>query len=195
MGAAHSPIRPFAHSPIRPFAHSQERLRCGMHRIAVASAGILTALTLAGGAVLAHPPASVANPVIEISFTANARSQPVTGRVYVAFSRTNTGRQSFIAQTDPTGVPLFSAAVSNLAPGASAAIDSTAFGHPVASLRDLPAGDYWAQPFVNVYTRFDRADGHTVWLHMDQWEGQNWKTSPGNLYGDPVQIHFDPNAS
>ena len=27
-------------------------------------------------------------------------------------------------------------------------------GHPIASLRDIPAGDYWVQPFVNVYTRF-----------------------------------------
>ena len=42
------------------------------------------------------------------------------------------------------------------------------------------------QPFVNVYTRFARADGKTVWLHMDQWEGQNWKRSPGNLFGEPV---------
>ena len=42
-----------------------------------------------------------------------------------------------------------------------------------------PAGEYWVQPFVNVYTRFPRADGHTVWMHMDQWEGQNWKRSPG----------------
>ena len=65
-------------------------------------------------------------------------------------------------------------------------------GHPVASLRDIPAGEYWMQPFVNVYTRFARADGKTVWLHMDQWEGQNWKRSPGNVYGDPVQVQFDP---
>jgi hypothetical protein len=48
------------------------------------------------------------------------------------------------------------------------------------------------QPFVNVYTRFDRADGRTVWLHMDQWEGQNWKRSPGNLYGEPVRVAWDP---
>ena len=44
------------------------------------------------------------------------------------------------------------------------------------------------QPFVNVYTRFPRADGKTVWLHNDQWEGQNWKRSPGNLLGDPVKV-------
>src|ERR1041385_5785733 len=28
----------------------------------------------------------------------------------------------------------------------------------------------------------------------DQWEGQNWKRSPGNLYGDPVKIAFDPTS-
>ncbi len=51
------------------------------------------------------------------------------------------------------------------------------------------------QPFVNVYTKFARADGHTVWLHMDQWEGQDWKRSPGNLYGDPVKVRIDPATS
>ena len=43
---------------------------------------------------------------------------------------------------------------------------------------------------MNVYTKFARADGHTVWLHMDQWEGQNWKRSPGNIYGDAGQDHL-----
>ncbi len=25
------------------------------------------------------------------------------------------------------------------------------------------------------------SDGHMVWAHLDQWEGQHWNTSPGNL--------------
>src|SRR5438094_1522377 len=128
---------------------------------------------------------------LEVVVSPNVRAEPVTGRVYVAISR-SLGRQTPIEQTGETGVPLFAVSVSALAPGASAAIDATAFGHPIQSLRDLPRGEYWAQPFVNVYTRFARGDGHTVWLHMDQWEGQNWKRSPGNLYGDPVQIKWDP---
>jgi len=74
-------------------------------------------------------------------------------------------------------------------------IDATTLGHPLQSLKDLPPGDYWVQPFVNVYTRFPRADGKTVWLHMDQWEGQNWKRSPGNVYGDPVKLTLDPASS
>jgi len=132
-------------------------------------------------------------PRIEIVFAQEARSEPVTGMVYVAISRDNA--RSPIEQTSPTGVPLFSRYVEGLAPGTAAAITAVDRGHPVQSLRDLPAGEYWMQPFVNVYTRFSRADGHTVWLHNDQWEGQNWKRSPGNLLGDPVKVAFDPKST
>jgi hypothetical protein len=158
----------------------------------ITTASILAAL-LAHFAVVANQNVNGA-PRIEISFAAAARSAPITGRVYVAISRVN-DRQTPIQQADSTGAPLFGKNVESLAPGAAAVIGADDFGHPVASLRDVPAGDYWIQPFVNVYTEFKRADGHTVWLHMDQWEGQNWRRSPGNLYGDPVQMHFDPSSS
>jgi hypothetical protein len=132
-------------------------------------------------------------PIVEISFAKEARAEAVTGMVYVAVSREN--RRTPIEQTSPTGVPLFSHYVGGLAPGAAAAITSDDRGQPLRSLRDLPAGEYWMQPFVNVYTRFPRADGKTVWLHNDQWEGQDWKRSPGNLFGDPVRVKFDPRSS
>ena len=154
--------------------------------------GVGAALILASSAtVLAQR--SAAGPRFTVSFPAAAHAGPITGRVYVAISKTND--RAPIQQTDTTGVPLFGVNVDQLAPGASATIDATTLGYPVKSLRDLPAGDYWAQAFVNVYTKFARADGHTVWLHQDQWEGQNWKISPGNISGTPVQIHWDPNAS
>jgi hypothetical protein len=123
-----------------------------------------------------------------------AEAKPSDGRVYVAISKPD-GRGTPISSASETGSPLFGVNVVGLAPGATAVIDQTTFGAPVRSFRDIPAGDYMIQPFVNVYTKFDRADGHTVWLHMDQWEGQNWKRSPGNLFGDPVKIHFDPASS
>src|SRR5215831_8755729 len=151
-----------------------------MRRIRRLILAFASALMLAGALAAGHTPA--AGPVIEVSFSSAARAQAVTGRVYVAVSRTND--RSPIDQTGETGVPLFAVPADNLAPGTATAIGSDAAGYPVASLRDLPAGDYWMEPFVNVYTRFPRADGHVVWLHMDQWEGQNWKRSPGNLYGD-----------
>ena len=48
------------------------------------------------------------------------------------------------------------------------------------------------QALVNVYTEFHRADGHTIWAHMDQWEGQQFNKSPGNLYSQVQKVHLDP---
>jgi len=157
--------------------------------LVAAAAALVAAQTTAA---MQRGPAA-ATPAVEISFTKDARGEPVTGMVYVAVSRDN--QRSPIEQASPTGVPLFSHYVEGLAPGAAAAITADDRGHPLRSLRDLPAGDYWMQPFVNVYTRFNRADGKTVWLHNDQWEGQDWKRSPGNLFGDPVRVKFDPKAA
>ncbi len=162
-----------------------------MRRIVQFSSAVSLAALLAVALTAARQAPSA--PHIDVTFTAAARTTAVTGRVYVAISRTND--RSPIDQTDPTGVPLFALNVESLAPGGVAAIGPEAAGYPVASLRDLPAGDYWMEPFVNVYTRFARADGHVVWLHMDQWEGQDWKRSPGNLFGAPIQVHFDPHSN
>ena len=127
------------------------------------------------------------------------RAEAVTGRVYVALNRvdapaTGRGGSGPVQQAGPTGAPLFGVNVENLKPGAFAEIDGTVFGHPVASLNDIPKGEYLVQAFVNVYTKFERADGRTVWLHMDQWEGQNWRRSPGNLFSTPRKVAFDPRA-
>jgi len=47
---------------------------------------------------------------------------------------------------------------------------------------------------VNVYSEFRRADGHVLWMHDDQWEGQRWNVSPGNLYSLPQKVTVDPKA-
>jgi hypothetical protein len=158
--------------------------------------------------LLARPHAGSAPPAegprFQISFASAVHPGPITGRVSVAISRDfdpqPTGRPGtrgpawVVQQTGPTGVPLFGKNVESLEPGATTVIDGTSFGHPVASLDDLPAGEYTVQAFVNVYTRFERADGHTVWLHMDQWEGQNWRRSPGNLFSKPQRVLVDSKA-
>ena len=160
----------------------------------VAMAIVVIAVALDASSLTAQQAGASARPRFEISFAKSAHSEPITGRVYVAISRIGDSVNTPIRQTGETGVPLFGINVDNLAAGKSATIDAAVFGHPVQSLRDIPAGEYWVQPFVNVYTKFVRADGHTVWMHMDQWEGQNWKSSPGNLYGRPVKIAYDPKS-
>src|SRR5215204_2487939 len=154
------------------------------------AACLAAAAAVAAPRIFASQAGEPKRPRVEISFSPSARAEPVTGMVYLAISKDN--QQTPIQQTDPEGVPLFSKYVEQLQPGATVTLGADDRGHPVRSLAEIPAGDYWVQPFVNVYTRFPRADGHTVWMHMDQWEGQNWKRSPGNLYGDPVKLHIDP---
>jgi hypothetical protein len=155
-------------------------------------AALLFAVLSAAVAVRA---AAQDGPRFEISFPASAHAGSITGRVYVAISRLADTAGTPIRRAGETGDPLFGRNIDNLTPGRTVVIDAGTFGHPVKSLRDIPAGEYRVQPFVNVYTKFARADGHTVWLHMDQWEGQQWKTSPGNLYGDPVRVSFDPRST
>jgi hypothetical protein len=91
-------------------------------------------------------------------------------------------------------VPVFSADVSRLEPGATVIVDSTSPGYPLAKMEEIPAGDYYVQALLNVYTEFPRADGHTVWAHMDQWEGQDLARSPGNLVSEVENVHLDPHC-
>ncbi len=136
----------------------------------------------------------------EISIPASVLDETVTGRMFVVISRNNdvisrSGERAVRFQAGRTGVPFFGVDVENLSPGQPAVIDVNAFGSPLESLLELPVGDYYIQAVFNRYTQFNRSDGHTVWMHNDQWEGQNWKTSPGNIYSDVQQVHIDPTAA
>jgi len=126
---------------------------------------------------------------VEITVPASVRSEPLTGRVYFIVSRT--GDREPRLQVGRTGTPFFGRDVEGLKPGQAAIIDAGDLGTPLASLKELPPGDYVVQAFVNVYSAFARADGHTVWMHDDQWEGQHWNVSPGNLYSQPRAVRID----
>jgi hypothetical protein len=151
----------------------------------------LAAFAAGLGVRVAGAPAPQASKLrFEISFPASAHAGPVTGRVYVMISRTNEQEPRF--QIGRTGGPFFGRDIEKLAPGQAAVIDETDLGSPVASLGEIPAGDYFVQGFVNVYSEFRRSDGHVLWMHDDQWEGQRWPRSPGNLYSEPVRVRVDP---
>ena len=128
----------------------------------------------------------------EISFPASVHAGPITGRVFVAIAKKETPEPIQQAGSWTSQAPLFGVDVDQLAPGRAAIVDSNTLGSPVNSLTEIPAGDYYVQAIVNVYTRFPRADGHTIWAHMDQWEGQHFNRSPGNLVSEIRRIHLDP---
>jgi hypothetical protein len=152
-------------------------------------AALLCAAGLAAGCSSA--PAG-GNLRFQLSFPPTAHAAPITGRVFVFISRRATPEP----RLEPSGytgdTPFFATDVHALAPGAPAVIDGSARGFPLAHLDQLPAGDYYVQGLMNVYTEFHRSDGHTVWLHMDHWEGQHLATSPGNLVSAVQRVHLDP---
>jgi hypothetical protein len=124
-----------------------------------------------------------------VSFDKSVRTEPTSGRILLLLSTTEKFRTSTF-KADFT--PLFGTNVDDLAPGKDAIVDAIVKGYPVRSLKDIPAGTYFVQAYLNIYTTFKRSDGHTVKLHMDQGEGQNWRTSPGNLFSTPKKVHYDP---
>lgn len=128
----------------------------------------------------------------EISFPASVHPEDITGRVYVMITKENQREPRFQAGGWSNSVPFFGKDIEKLKPGESVIIDETVLGFPLKSLVEIPAGDYFVQGLVNIYTEFKRADGHVIWAHMDQWEGQKFNRSPGNLYSEVQKISFNP---
>jgi hypothetical protein len=119
---------------------------------------------------------------------------PVHGRAYVIVTRDSAREPR--RQVGVAGVPFWGRDVTEWRGGASITIsdDGTAAGYPLRHLRDLPAGEYYVQAFVNAYSTFNRADGHTVRLHQDAGDGQNPWISPGNAYSPVQRVRLDPAA-
>lgn len=126
----------------------------------------------------------------EISFPESLSAEPLTGRMFVCFGE-NDERDPRL-QVGRYGVQFFGVDFENLAPGETVVIDGNTIGYPVEWLKDVPAGKYYLQAVLNKYTEFKRSDGHTLWMHNDQWEGQNWRRSPGNFISEVVEMDIDP---
>ncbi|HEV2386300.1 MAG TPA: alpha/beta hydrolase-fold protein [Candidatus Acidoferrales bacterium] len=131
-------------------------------------------------------------PRFEISIPQSIAAQPITGRVFVFITNDGSREPRFQAGSWSLRAPFFGKDVDQLQPGQPVTIDASTLGYPPGSLRDIPEGDYHVQALLNVYTRFPRSDGHTIWAHMDQWEGQQFNRSPGNLYSTETSVHLAP---
>jgi hypothetical protein len=152
----------------------------------------VTVAAIVAPALTASRPLAAQGPRVEITVPAALRAVPVTGRMYVFITRHDDVEPRLQVRHESDCTPFFGVDVTALAPGIPAVIDGTTLGYPVASLRDLPAGDYYVQGLLSVYTEFHRADGHTLWLHDDQWEGEQFNKSPGNLVSEVRRVHLDP---
>jgi len=122
----------------------------------------------------------------DVRLDPSVATTPLNGRVLLMVSSSQRFRPG------ENGTPIFGVDAHDLAPGETALVDTSALGHPLRTLADLPEGDYFAQAYLHIYTTFHRADGHTLLLPMDQGEGQSWRRSPDNLFSEVTAFHVGP---
>lgn len=143
--------------------------------------------SLAIGLVLCLPLSAVGQS-FSVSFPKDVSAQALDGRLLLVLSSDPGDEPRNQTDDTPRTQMVFGLTVDGLRPGQAAVVDAGAWGYPVRSLKDVPAGDYYVQAVLNKYTTFHRSDGKTVKLHMDEGEGQRWNASPGNLYSKVRKI-------
>jgi enterochelin esterase-like enzyme len=139
-------------------------------------------------ACLLFPFAVAAAQSFSVTFSTERSAQPLDGRLLLLLSTAPDEEPRMQIDDTPRSQIVFGLTVDGWQPGQPAVLDAGAWGYPIRSLKDVPAGEYIVQAVLNKYETFHRADGKTVKLHMDQGEGQHWNISPGNLYSKPQKI-------
>src|SRR5215813_11031058 len=141
----------------------------------------------------AQPQAQAGSSIPRFEITLpSSHKEPVTGRVFVIIAKVDDPEPRLQVGSQRSHTEFLGKDVIQLQPGQMTAIDALTLGYPFKSVRELPAGDYYVQALLNVYTRFARSDNHIIWGHNDQWEGQKFNRSPGNLYSIAQEVHLDP---
>jgi hypothetical protein len=149
-------------------------------------------LVLIGATRLAS--AGVDDARFEVSLARTAASEPITGRLLIVVSTRETPEPRFAIGLN--GPVMLGVDLEQLSPGAVATVDASSASYPIASLRDLPAGDYFVQAIVIRYHRTKRADGHTVWVPTQhrRLNSTPFFALPGNLYSKPQKLTLNPAA-
>lgn len=127
----------------------------------------------------------------EVSYADSLAVAPQDGRLLILLSKDSTAEPRFQISDGLNSQLVFGVDVDGWKAGEPVAIDS-AFGYPITSMKDIPAGDYYVQALLNRYETFNLKTGKTVKLPPDQGEGQQWNRKPGNFYNMPVKMKIDP---
>lgn len=131
-----------------------------------------------------------AAPRIQVRLAPEAGAAARDGRLILVVSKQMQGEPRFQVGWGLNTQQIFGKDVDGWQPGSSVEMGPDTPGAPLHTLADLPPGTYNVQAVLNVYETFHRADGHTLKLHADHGEGQQWNRSPGNLYSKPKQIEI-----
>lgn len=116
---------------------------------------------------------------------------PVTGRVFVLVTA-NLDVEPRLQRVGWGSVQPFFGQDVDAWEGGEVTFDESVGGFPLASLADLPAGRYLIQALCDVYTWYERGDGHALWAPGVGWEGRVFTKAPGNLYSTPTMVDWTP---
>lgn len=132
-----------------------------------------------------------AQQTILVTYSNQSGTTPLDGRLILMLANNNRTEPRLQIVDGPQTQIAFGVDVDQWQPGQAKSVGLTAFGYPLQSIADVPAGDYCVQVLLHKYETFHRKDGHVVKLPMDRGEGQQWNQAPGNLYSKPVKLRID----
>jgi hypothetical protein len=127
-----------------------------------------------------------------LSFTKALSEQAQDGRLLLLLSTSDKEEPRFQIGDGLNTQLIFGVDVEGMKPGDKIIVDEGAFGFPIRSIENIPAGDYFVQALINRYETFKLKTGHTVKLPPDRGEGQQWNRKPGNFFSKPQKISLDP---
>lgn len=125
---------------------------------------------------------------VAISLSDALNAEPLDGRLLLIFADNKDKEPRFQVSEGLKAQPIFGMNVENFDAAKTIIFNEEVFGFPYKSISDIKPGEYYVQALLHTYETFNLATGQTVKLPMDNGEGQQWKTSPGNLYSTPVKI-------
>jgi hypothetical protein len=136
---------------------------------------------------------------ISVSFNTALSQVTLDGRLILIVTKNDQKEPRFQVGSGPHAAQIFGLNVDGLAPNENATFDNSVLGFPLANLDKIPSGTYHIQAVLHKYDTFNLATGHKVKLPMDQGEGQQWNSSPGNIYskaqtiviGDNLNLHIE----
>jgi hypothetical protein len=155
------------------------------------------AIALAITGLVACAPDDVTSPpatTFEILLPAAVSETPLDGRLILILTKDDETEPRLQVRPGVNAVQIFGMNVESMRPGEPVVLDETVFGYPQDSLAELPDGEYFVQALLHKYDTFTLGNGKTVKLPMDQGEGQQWESSPGNIYSEPRMLQVSAGA-
>jgi hypothetical protein len=130
-------------------------------------------------------------PKVTVQIASELQNELSDGRLLLIFHHNDGTEPRFAVNDEVTSAQVIGMDFENYQSGQSLRFDLNEFGYPIEHWKNIPKGDYWVQAYIVKYETFDRADGHTIKMPMDQWEGRQWNRTPGNIFSKTKKISWD----